>query len=314
MDSLNSCQYSSNVSANANTHAGTTPSTTMTTMTTSTTKTTTETRRPYITFEATESVLLPCHPTTYTTYTTTPLSRRRSVESKETDPLDSTQRHKWTDNVAIDAYPLAFPYHNDTIFMPTVESGRTRFDSISTISSLQSSRRSSTVSPVSPSSACSISCSLSLHRPSIENDSLFPLAATTATATATTATANTATDNTATATANTTTTTTNTTNTTTKKRRHTASSFFTTVDRWFTFPHIKQRPHSLDLMAFPDTMQGHVHALTTNESYAPISFSYSRTPSSTPTYAMPLLPRMSPKGRQLCSKVFHRLLSHPSTG
>ncbi|KAI8336711.1 hypothetical protein BC941DRAFT_427889 [Chlamydoabsidia padenii] len=37
-----------------------------------------------------------------------------------------------TQNIAIDAYPLPFPYHNDCTFLPTVETGRTRFDSEST--------------------------------------------------------------------------------------------------------------------------------------------------------------------------------------
>ncbi|KAI8072968.1 hypothetical protein BC940DRAFT_126366 [Gongronella butleri] len=37
-----------------------------------------------------------------------------------------------TKNVAIDAHPLPFPYHNDCTFLPTVETGRTRYDSAST--------------------------------------------------------------------------------------------------------------------------------------------------------------------------------------
>lgn len=52
-----------------------------------------------------------------------------------------------TQNVAIDAYPLPFPYHNDSTFLPTVETGRTRFDSEST-QSLYDSQPSSPTSSV----------------------------------------------------------------------------------------------------------------------------------------------------------------------
>ncbi|ORX45706.1 hypothetical protein DM01DRAFT_1339931 [Hesseltinella vesiculosa] len=45
---------------------------------------------------------------------------------------------------AIDAHPLPFPYHNDCTFLPTVETGRTRYDSASTQSLYEEIQSSST--------------------------------------------------------------------------------------------------------------------------------------------------------------------------
>ncbi|KAI8078748.1 uncharacterized protein BX664DRAFT_342600 [Halteromyces radiatus] len=56
-----------------------------------------------------------------------------------------------TKNVAIDAHPLPFPYHNDSTFLPTVETGRTRFDSESTQSLYDSQPSSPTLSVFSSS-------------------------------------------------------------------------------------------------------------------------------------------------------------------
>lgn len=36
-----------------------------------------------------------------------------------------------SNNIAIDVFPLPFPYHNDAFFLPVVESGHTRYDSSS---------------------------------------------------------------------------------------------------------------------------------------------------------------------------------------
>ncbi|CAO3591656.1 unnamed protein product [Absidia cylindrospora] len=56
-----------------------------------------------------------------------------------------------TKNIAIDAHPLPFPYHNDCTFLPTVETGRTRFDSESTQSLYDSQPSSPTLSAFSQS-------------------------------------------------------------------------------------------------------------------------------------------------------------------
>ncbi|KAI9018112.1 hypothetical protein CLU79DRAFT_761758 [Phycomyces nitens] len=86
--------------------------------------------------------------------TARPGNMRSNVRVRSSSTFStSTSSPRSTDNVAIDAHPLAFPYHNDTIFLPTVESGRTRFDSISTASSLQISRTPSPALSTSSSSS-----------------------------------------------------------------------------------------------------------------------------------------------------------------
>ncbi|KAL0076363.1 hypothetical protein J3Q64DRAFT_1771293 [Phycomyces blakesleeanus] len=87
-------------------------------------------------------------------HTSRPGNMRQAVRMRSSSTFStSASIPRSTDNVAIDAHPLAFPYHNDTIFLPTVESGRTRFDSISTSSSMQISRTPSPALSTSSSSS-----------------------------------------------------------------------------------------------------------------------------------------------------------------
>ena len=55
-----------------------------------------------------------------------PTMRRKCGKHKR---LRRTRTRSTTNNIVIDAYPLPFPYHNDAIFLPVVETGRTRYDS-----------------------------------------------------------------------------------------------------------------------------------------------------------------------------------------
>ncbi|ORZ20690.1 hypothetical protein BCR42DRAFT_409297 [Absidia repens] len=73
------------------------------------------------------------------------------LSPKSVSSVKSSAAATQTKNIAIDAHPLPFPYHNDCTFLPTVETGRTRFDSESTQSLYDSQPSSPTLSAFSQS-------------------------------------------------------------------------------------------------------------------------------------------------------------------
>lgn len=80
------------------------------------------------TLTTTSALVLPAHGSFPTRTTAADAAIHASKRSRK--------QSSSSNNVAIDAFPLPFPYHNDAFFIPVVESGHTKYDSPTACSSI----------------------------------------------------------------------------------------------------------------------------------------------------------------------------------